>query len=205
MGAMMGFLRFAAGTPFAILVTVCLFVLMYQLVKQDELPPPPPEKERPVITVEELKPPPPPDDIPPIDEARRLIDDGPPSVRPPPEGPPPVRPPIDPGEIPGVPTGQGGRGPIAGGLPLLPILTQAPIYPASCLSRGVEGNAVVEYDVTNAGDVINARIVSATDRCFERAALRAVEGWKYRPVNLGDRGALQATGLQQRISFTIDE
>ena len=83
---------------------------------------------------------------------------------------------------------------------LYPILILPPAYPARCEGRGIEGQVVVIYDVTYGGAVVNARILSSTDDCFNKAVLRAVSKWKYSP-GLGDSGAIRATGLQQVISF----
>lgn len=63
-----------------------------------------------------------------------------------------------------------------------------PEYPQEAAMRGIEGWVDVSLDVTAAGDVVASRIEdSSRGRLFNRAALAAVQQWKYEP-----RGA-QAT------------
>jgi protein TonB len=63
-----------------------------------------------------------------------------------------------------------------------------PEYPQEAVMRGIEGWVDVSLDVSAAGDVIASRIEdSSRGRLFNRAALAAVQQWKYQP-----RGA-QAT------------
>jgi protein TonB len=63
-----------------------------------------------------------------------------------------------------------------------------PEYPQEAVMRGIEGWVEVSLDVSAAGDVIASRIEdSSRGRLFNRAALAAVQQWKYQP-----RGA-QAT------------
>ena len=83
------------------------------------------------------------------------------------------------------------------------ILTPAPDYPQSCAARGTEGYAVVEFDVTANGDVVNARILESSHSCFERAALAAIRNWKFRPT-VGQTGVVQR-GLTKSFIFRLNE
>lgn len=57
-----------------------------------------------------------------------------------------------------------------------------PEYPQEALMRGIEGWAEVSLNVTAAGDVVAPRIEdSSRSRLFNRAALSAVQQWKYAP------------------------
>jgi TonB family protein len=75
-------------------------------------------------------------------------------------------------------------------LPVEPKLIKMvqPEYPQEAVMRGIEGWVDVSLDVSAAGDVVASRIEdSSRGRLFNRAALAAVQQWKYEP-----RGA-QAT------------
>jgi len=75
---------------------------------------------------------------------------------------------------------------------------EAPSYPRGAERRGIEGYAVVEYTVTEAGEVANATVVEANpEGVFDRAVIRAIEGWAYAPA------ATATDGLQQRFDFNL--
>ncbi len=57
-----------------------------------------------------------------------------------------------------------------------------PEYPVSSTTAGVEGVVVFRLHVTKTGEVVNAWLLrSEVDRACERAALRALRRWRYRP------------------------
>ncbi len=57
-----------------------------------------------------------------------------------------------------------------------------PEYPVSSMAAGIEGVVVFRLHVTKTGDVVNAWLLrSEVDRACERAALRALRRWRYRP------------------------
>jgi TonB family protein len=61
-----------------------------------------------------------------------------------------------------------------------------PQYPQEALMRGIEGWVDVSLQVTASGDVIAPRIEESNrGRMFNRAALAAVEQWKYEPRSNG--------------------
>jgi protein TonB len=57
----------------------------------------------------------------------------------------------------------------------------APDYPLPLRQAGVEGSALVEFDVDASGRVVSARSLRATHREFEEAAVRAVLRWRFEP------------------------
>jgi protein TonB len=60
----------------------------------------------------------------------------------------------------------------------------APSYPRGAERRGVEGSVTVRYTVSASGDVTAAEVVEATPQgVFDRAALNAVEEWRYAPAD----------------------
>ena len=191
-------LRFLIGLPLAALVTAGLFFLMQGLVKPGDVeigrttepitfpgirtdtdPSPPEFVPDAVIPTD-----PPPQ---PFTQDRGQVDQpsGGPSL-------PPRRP--------------GGDGDLvieAGPSGLFPIATIAPTYPPSCAGRGTEGYAVVSFDVTWRGGVTNARVIDRSDRCFEKAALSAIRGWRYRPAMTEGDGYI-ARGVTKRFAFQLD-
>ena len=203
----MKFLRYLIGIPLAALITGLLFIMLYEMirvdgttvpqaaeevfdtfVRQKENPPPEPEPE------------PDPDDLPPRPkEPRPKGPDGIPvdSLD---EGPKP----IGPGDLPGRPGGGGPVGPVITPTGFYPLTRTAPLYPPACAAREVEGQVVVEFDVTNGGEVLNARVVSSTDSCLEKAALRAISGWKYTPLIGADPDGIRERGLRQIFDFQLD-
>jgi len=87
----------------------------------------------------------------------------------------------------------------------VPIATVQPEYPKSALSRGLEGWVVVEFDVSPAGLVENARVVSAKPRfVFNDSALRAVTRYRYAP-RIVDGRPVTVEGVRQRITFKLVE
>jgi protein TonB len=63
----------------------------------------------------------------------------------------------------------------------LPIVRVAPVYPARALSRGLEGYVDMAFTVTTTGTVKDPVVVFSTSSLFERAAIRAVLKFKYKP------------------------
>ena len=84
-----------------------------------------------------------------------------------------------------------------------PVIRYAPTYPDACRSKGVEGAVLVQFDVTPEGNVVNARILEAPDRCFSRI-LRTVERWKYPPAYQNGRPVMRY-GVVERFSFQLTE
>ena len=170
-------LRLLFGLPIAGAVTVGLFMLMSGVLNHSEFP----EPKDPVVIgsinakLDPIDGPEPPDIIP------STIETTPPPVdtrsR---EGGDPVPGPI----VTNKPIGPDGgeEGPITLQQVLTPIIRIEPAYPENCASRGVEGTVTVEFDISPQGAVVNPRIISASNRCFEGPTLRAVRGWKYSPT-----------------------
>ena len=86
----------------------------------------------------------------------------------------------------------------------LPIVRVAPVYPARALSRGLEGYVDLQFTVTTAGTVKDPLVIYSTSSLFERAALRAVLKFKYKP-RVVDGVPVEVPGVKTRISFQIEE
>jgi protein TonB len=86
----------------------------------------------------------------------------------------------------------------------LPIVRVAPVYPARALSRGLEGYVDMSFTVTQAGTVRDPLVLFSTSSLFDRAALRAVMKFKYKP-RVVDGIPVDVPGVKTRISFQIED
>lgn len=67
---------------------------------------------------------------------------------------------------------------------LRPLSTPAPSYPPEAMRAGTAGEVQVEFTVGTDGSVTAARVVNSTPRrVFDRAALDAVQRWRFQPVS----------------------
>jgi protein TonB len=63
-----------------------------------------------------------------------------------------------------------------------PVFQISPIYPIRARRAGIEGTVTVALTITRDGSVKNAKIIKAEPRgVFDRAVLRAVRGWRFKP------------------------
>ena len=86
----------------------------------------------------------------------------------------------------------------------LPIVRVAPVYPARALSRGLEGYVDLVFTVTTAGTVRDPVVEFSTSSLFERAAMRAVLKFKYKP-RVVDGAPVDVPGVKTRIRFQLEE
>ena len=86
----------------------------------------------------------------------------------------------------------------------LPIVRVAPVYPARALSRGLEGFVDLSFTVTTAGTVRDPIVLQSTSKLFERAAIRAVLKFKYKP-RVVDGVPVEVPGVKTRISFMLED
>lgn len=196
--------RLFASLPFALVITGAVFLIIVSLIRQPDVPQETP-KDPPVETVLiEKKPPPKPDDpdeVPTKEKA--TLPTNPSPVKPRPTTRPTIPNPTSIGG-PDATLVLGGKLPGPSDIVGVPLITAAPSYPASCQARGVEGEAIVEFDILGSGQVVNAQIVSSTDKCFERAAIRAIEAWQYQPV-IGREGEVVLEGQRRTFTFELKD
>ncbi len=86
----------------------------------------------------------------------------------------------------------------------LPIVRVAPVYPARALSRGLEGYVDLSFTVTTVGTVRDPVVLFSTSSLFERAAMRAVLKFKYKP-RVVDGVPVDVPDVKTRITFKIEE
>lgn len=194
-------LRLIAGVPFAVGVTLSLFFLMRFLITADF------ERPKDEVTLGEIKisrdmreedtqvqeakkrpekrdtPPPPPK----LTSSRR----------------PPKQQPID------VNIGDVGlnidpSGGYRSDSDVQPIVRIPPQYPIRAAERGIEGWVLIEFLVTETGSVVDPVIIDADPpNIFNRAALRAVVKWKYRPMMVGGKPVAWKT--QVVLTFELED
>ena len=85
----------------------------------------------------------------------------------------------------------------------LPIVRVAPVYPARALSRGLEGFVDLSFTVTTTGTVKDPIVLQSTSSLFERAAVRAVLKFKYKP-RVVDGVPVDVPGFKTRFSFQLE-
>jgi protein TonB len=86
-----------------------------------------------------------------------------------------------------------------------PILRVPPIYPSRAAQRGIEGWVFVEFTITPTGAVANPVVVeSHPSSIFNRAALRSIKKWKYRP-KIVDGTAVERHGIRTKIEFGLGD
>jgi protein TonB len=86
----------------------------------------------------------------------------------------------------------------------LPIVRVAPVYPARALSRGLEGYVDMSFTVTTTGTVRDPLVLFSTSSLFERAAMRAVLKFKYKP-RVVDGIPVDVPNVKTRITFKIED
>ena len=85
----------------------------------------------------------------------------------------------------------------------LPIVRVAPVYPARALSRGLEGYVDLSFTVTTAGTTKDPVVIQSSSSLFERAAIRAVLKFKYKP-RVVDGVPVDVPNVKTRITFKIE-
>lgn len=87
---------------------------------------------------------------------------------------------------------------------IIPVVVIRPMYPREAAIAGTEGWVKVEFTITQAGTVKDARVIDARPpRVFNREAVRAILKWKFKP-RVVDGVAVERRATQV-IDFTLDE
>ena len=63
-----------------------------------------------------------------------------------------------------------------------PVVRGEQRYPAPMIRRDIEGNCTMAFDITTAGTTTNIRVAHCTHTGFAKAAIQAVERYRYTPV-----------------------
>jgi TonB family protein len=84
----------------------------------------------------------------------------------------------------------------------VPSFMARPIYPPAMRASGFRGEVIVDFIVDLEGRVRNAFVVSSSNPSFDDAALDAVERWRFKPGQEGNRPV--RTHMRVPIVFTLD-
>lgn len=84
----------------------------------------------------------------------------------------------------------------------LPIVRVPPQYPQRAQQRGLEGYVDLMFTVNETGAVVDPVVTFSTSRLFERSALKAVLGWKYKP-KVVDGKPVATPGVETRLTFEL--
>jgi periplasmic protein TonB len=110
----------------------------------------------------------------------------------------------EPGTRPGKWTGTGGIIPAIGlDKPPHTRFQSTPIYPFEAKRDGIPGEVIVEFIVDEKGRVHSARVVSASNRIFEDATLRAVSKWVFEPGRRN--GQIVSFKMSVPVQFNLHE
>lgn len=97
------------------------------------------------------------------------------------------------------------RGGVSGAdRPAVPLVRVEPRYPLTAARNGVEGWVRLRFDISPTGTVDNPVVIEAhPPGVFERAVLKAIKGWKYRPM-IRNGVAVRRGGVKVRLTFKLD-
>jgi protein TonB len=86
----------------------------------------------------------------------------------------------------------------------VPLVRVPPQYPIRAAERGIEGWVVLRFTITATGTVENPTVVAAQPkRIFDRAAIRALKKWKYRPRIVDGKATPRVEEV--KLSFDLDD
>jgi protein TonB len=87
---------------------------------------------------------------------------------------------------------------------VVPLVRVPPIYPVRAAERGIEGYVTLRFSISALGTVIDPMVIDAKPaRVFDRAAIRALKKWKYKP-KVEDGEAVVRTGIEVKLLFELD-
>ena len=86
--------------------------------------------------------------------------------------------------------------------PPVPVRTVSPRYPYDMQEEHISGVVWVQFEVDTKGRVENAKVVKATRKEFEQAAVDAVRHWAFRPGT--ENGSPKAMTVQIPLRFDAD-
>ena len=205
---MASIIRLLVGVPIAAVITFLLFMLMQRLILTDEVELEPARDELAISISEEVE------DL--SVRQREVTMDDVNEVEPPP--PPPqierqvAEAPAEDmntiaGEIPEFDAPDLGSGDVSFDVSdrdAQPMVRIPPQYPPRAAERGVEGNCLMQFDVTPDGTPTNIVALDCTSSLFERSSIRAVERWRYEP-RIENGNAVWRRGVQTSLDYQLAE
>ncbi|WP_339746700.1 energy transducer TonB [uncultured Maricaulis sp.] len=86
-----------------------------------------------------------------------------------------------------------------------PLRRAEPLYPVNAAEQGLEGVVLVQFAVNEDGRIEDAEVLASLPRgVFDRAAMRAIERWHYRPA-VRDGVPVRREALQTQFQFMLSE
>lgn len=86
-----------------------------------------------------------------------------------------------------------------------PIVRIDPKYPVAAAREGIEGWVKLSFSIDQTGKVVNASVIDAQPkRIFNKAALKALKRWKYRP-KVENGQAVTQTGQSVMLEFKLQQ
>ena len=87
---------------------------------------------------------------------------------------------------------------------IMPLVRVNPEYPPRAQSHGIQGWVLIQFTISAAGTVKDARVVDAEPKgVFDDAALKAVARWKYTP-KVEEGVAVERRGVQVKLTFQLE-
>lgn len=84
-----------------------------------------------------------------------------------------------------------------------PTKTVKPNYPSELKREGVQGLAAVSCVIDETGNVISSKVTKSSHPGFEKAALDAIEKWKFKPAKKDGKAVKVRVTIPFR--FNLDE
>ncbi|WP_111979945.1 energy transducer TonB [Algibacillus agarilyticus] len=200
--------RLLLSIPIGIAITFALFVLMAELIANNQQGPGESEKTARIDIV--------------MSQPKEGLQER--QRTPPPPPPPPAEPPkaekstpdvADPNatginmdiSTPDTSIGDTGLGNLGGNLmkdgDAAPIVRIEPRYPMQAAREGKEGWVKLSFSIDELGNVIDVSVIEAQPkRIFDREAKKALGKWKYKP-KIVDGKPIKQTGLTVQLDFTM--
>ena len=88
---------------------------------------------------------------------------------------------------------------------VIPLVRINPEYPQRALSRGTEGWVIVQFTITPAGTVKDAKVIDADPKgIFDDAAVKSILRWRYNP-KVEEGVAVERVGIRTMLRFQLEE
>jgi len=88
--------------------------------------------------------------------------------------------------------------------PLVALVRVSPEYPARARAKGIEGQVLVQFDVTEHGYAVNVVVLESTNSVFNNAAVTAAKRFKFK-ARIVNGQAMPSYGIRNVFTFQMDE
>lgn len=86
-----------------------------------------------------------------------------------------------------------------------PLFRIEPVYPRKALLQGTEGFVILQFEITETGQVDNISVIQASPpQIFNASAIQALRKWKYRAKMEGGK-AVRQKNLKVKLKFQITQ